>query len=256
MDSVVLNKNTVRRYSAATPLGRIENTDYFAIMCHEIGTPLAAIIGLSHILTSTEATSHQKKECEEMLRVSANMLQALVKNMLVAAKVEAGMISLEYTKFDLRKLVCEAVHILSLRALEKNLDLEVDIESGLTQQWVGDPLHIQQILVNLLSNAIKFTDTGKVTVCVCEKVDQAGNDYIQITVTDTGIGISENTCGRLFSKYAQESAGNSRKYGGTGLGLFISQELAQLMRGNITVTSVLGVGSSFLVTLPIQKANT
>lgn len=230
------------------------DADYLAIMCHEIGTPLASIIGLSHILTNIECSAEKKEECAEMLRDSSNTLMALIKNMLDTAKMNAGKIEIEKIDFDLAQVVQEAVQVIAIKAAEKGLTLHVHIADDLPQKLVGDPLRIRQILLNLLSNAVKFTATGNVTLYVNGIVDCDGNDQLRITVVDTGIGISEESLKKIFDKYTQANSSISREYGGTGLGLSISQDLAHLMHGDIAVKSWPGIGSHFIVTLPLTKS--
>jgi len=233
---------------------RFEDADYLSIMCHEIGTPLTSIIGLSHILSDIECSSQKKTQCAEMLRDSANMLMELMKNMLDSSRIDAGMIEIEDIDFDLVKVVQEAVHIMATKAAEKGLDLQVHITNRLPPYWVGDPLRIRQILLNLLSNAVKFTEKGQVSLTVNSKRDAHGNDQLCITVADTGMGMTKDSLKKIFNKYTQANASISRKHGGTGLGLSISQDLAHLMHGNIAVESWPGMGSHFIVTLPLQKA--
>jgi len=240
--------------SAGIPRSRFEDADYLAIMCHEIGTPLTSIIGLSHILSDRECSPEKKSKCAEMLRDSSNMLMELMRNMLDSSKLDAGMIEIEDIDFDLVKVVQEAVHIIATKAAEKGLDLYVHITNRVPPQWVGDPLRIRQILLNLLSNAVKFTERGKISLYVNAKFDRHGNNQLCITVADTGMGISKESLKKIFSKYTQANAGISRKHGGTGLGLSISQDLAHRMHGDIAVKSWPGMGSHFIVTLPLHKA--
>lgn len=234
---------------------RFEEADYLAIMCHEIATPLNAIIGLSYILANVECSPQKKNECGEMLRDSSNMIMELLKNMLEHSRIDAGMTEVENIAFDLTKVVQEAVHIIAVKASEKGLDLNVHIANELPTQCIGDPLRIRQILLNLLNNAIKFTEKGQVSLDVNKTTNMHGNDQLCITVADTGIGIKEEFIEKIFDKYTQADSSVSRKYGGTGLGLSISQELARLMQGSIAVKSWLGIGSHFIVTLPLQSAS-
>jgi signal transduction histidine kinase len=239
---------------AKAPRSRFEDVGYLDFMCHEIGTPLSAIIGLSHILTNVDCSIEKKKECAEMLRNSSSMLMGLMKNMLDTSKIEAGMIKIESIDFDLLKVVQEAVQIVSLKAAEKGLDLKVNIEDGFPKQYLGDPLRMCQILVNLLSNAIKFTEKGAITISVSTKLELNGRNQLCIAVSDTGIGMSEDELANIFSKYTQANSTISRKYGGTGLGLSICRDLAQLMQGDVSVESQLNVGSVFTLTLPLKKS--
>lgn len=237
----------------ANPRSRFGDADYLAMLCHEIGTPLSAIVGLSHILCNVECAPQKKMECAEMLRDSSAMLMGLMQNMLDSSKMSAGMINIEHIDFNLVNVVQEVVHIMAMKAKDKGLDLCVYSADELHMQWRGDPLRIRQILVNLVSNAIKFTAKGHVALYVNAQIGQDGGDQLCITVVDTGIGISEEAIEKIFGKYTQAYPGISREYGGTGLGLAISQDLAHLMQGNLAVKSWLGVGSHFTLTLPLQK---
>jgi len=241
-------------FATEAPRSRFNDSDYLAVMCHEIGTPLTAIVGLSQILANMECSHQKKKECAEMLSNSSNMLMGLMKNILDSSKMEAGKITIEYIDFDPATVAQEAVHIVAAKALEKGLRLHVHIEDEFPSQYIGDPLRIRQILVNLLSNAVKFTEKGHVALNMDTRIDQNGNDQICITVEDTGIGMSEEQQKKIFDKYEQAHSSISRNYGGSGLGLSISQDLAYLMYGDITVKSCPNSGTRFTVTLPLQKS--
>jgi len=236
------------------PSSKFEDAEYLAVVCHEIGTPLTSIIGLSHVLSDVECSPQKKKECAEMLRDSSTMLMDLMKNMLDSSRLNAGMTEIEELDFDPVKVVQEAVHIIATRAAEKGLDLYVHITDGFPMQCIGDPLRIRQILLNLLSNAVKFTERGHVALYVNAKRDEHGNDQLCVTVADTGIGMCKESLKKIFGKYTQARASVNRKYGGTGLGLSISQKLAHLMHGDITVKSWPGMCSHFIVTLPLKIA--
>lgn len=229
------------------PLARnskFNDADYLACMCHEIGTPLAAIVGLSHILANVDCSPDKKKECAVMLNESSAMLMGLMKNMLDSSKLEAGMIEIENIEFDLAKVVREVAHIITPKAEAKGLNLYVHI-GQVPATMTGDPLRIQQIVINLLSNAVKFTDAGDIRLDVQALPDTNVGYRVRIAVTDTGIGMEPQQLARIFDKYAQADSTTARKYGGTGLGLTISRELAQMMGGDILVESTPGKGSCF-----------
>lgn len=250
--------NKIKEFPGIFPVracrSKLKTADYLAVMCHEIGTPLTSIIGLSHILSDADCPPQKKAQCAEMLRESSNMLMELMRNMLDSSKIDAGMIEIENIHFDLVRLVQEAGHIIAIKAAEKGIDLKVHIAHQLPAHWIGDPLRIRQILLNLLSNAVKFTEKGQVSLCVDAKLDMHGNHQLCITVADTGIGMGKDALEKIFCKYTQAHSSVSREYGGTGLGLSISQDLARLMHGNIAVKSWPGMGSHFIMTLPLQKA--
>ncbi len=230
------------------------DADYLATLCHEIRTPLATIVGLSDILSNAECNPRRQSECAGMLRDSSHMLMALLNDLLDSSRLEAGRMEIEHTCFNLAEVVQEAVHIITLPAKEKGLELYTHIGSGLPMELVGDPLRIRQILLNLLSNAVKFTTTGQVALYVTAKPVLNGHYCpVSITVADSGAGMSKAEIEKIFEKYVQANASVSRKHGGTGLGLSISRNLAHLMHGDITVKSWPGIGSHFIVTLPLEK---
>ncbi len=191
-----------------------------------------------------------------MLLDSSNMLTELLNELLDTFKIDNEKMDLEHVVFDLAQVLEEAKNIITVRAKEKGLDIHMRIGKRLPILYVGDPLRIRQILVNLLSNAVKFTSRGTISIHLTEQKGASGYSQVSITVADSGIGINKETLSRIFDKYRQGNASISRQYGGTGLGLFISQELAHLMNGHITVKSWPGMGSHFILTLPLQKAST
>jgi signal transduction histidine kinase len=237
------------------PLARhskLNDADYLAVMCHEIGTPLTAIVGLSHIIANVDCSADKKKECAVMLNESSAMLIGLMKNMLDSSRLDAGMIEIENIAFDLSKVVREVAHIIAPKAEAKGLNLYVHI-GQMPAIMTGDPLRIQQIVINLLSNAIKFTAVGDIHLEAQALPDTKGAYHVRMTVTDTGIGMEPQQAARIFDKYAQADSTTARKYGGTGLGLTISRELAQMMGGDILVESTPGKGSRFTALLRLQQ---
>lgn len=255
MQSAQNNKLFSNVIPAATSHSKLNDADYLAVMCHEIGTPLTAIVGLTHIISSVECSHQKKRECAEMLRDSSLMLMDLLKDLLDSSKLESGRMEIEHTRFSLTKVIEEVVHIATFKAEQKGLPLHVHIGGGLPNELIGDPLRIRQIALNLLINAIKFTHTGQVSLYVNASGESSRYCTVSITVADGGNGMSESEIAKIFDKYAQANASVSRNYGGTGLGLSISQDLAHLMHGNITVKSWPGIGSHFIVTLPLQKVS-
>ena len=234
---------------------RFEDTDYLAMIYHEIGTPLTAILGISHILANVECNQKRRSECNDVLRDSSNMLMGLMSNMLDSSKLHTGSMDLEHTVFDLCKVMDEAKNITTVKAAEKGLILNMHIDKPYPTMFLGDPLRIRQILINLLGNAVKFTSTGMISVHMTQGVTQSGYSRICITVADTGIGIEKDQLGKIFGKCAQAHPGIRQSYGGSGLGLFISRQLAHLMNGDINVKSTPGKGSQFTVAIPLQMAS-
>lgn len=231
---------------------------YFACMCHEIRTPLTAILGVSQILLSPLCPPEKQGQCVEALRDSALMLKELIDDMLDNSRLEAGMMELEPAPFDFTRIVHEAIHIVTPKAEEKGLHLYAHV-ARIPTMLVGDAMRIRQIALNLLSNAVKFTDHGYIRLDAQAVADIDGGWSLRFAVTDTGIGIAPECQERIFDKYAQAELSTSRKYGGTGLGLTISRELARMMDGDIMVESAQGKGSRFTALLrlagvePVQQ---
>lgn len=227
-------------------------SDFLAKMSHEIRTPLNAILGVGDILSTTKLDKEQY-HCLEIFKRSAVTLNNLVNDILDLSKIEAGKIDLVLMPFSLNNLISSCTSIMDFRASQKGLLFTVKVESD-HDHFVGDEGRIRQILLNLLSNAIKFTEKGEIKFFV--KVLREENKYnISFKVNDTGKGISKENVGKLFVNYQQENSTISKEFGGTGLGLSLSKELARIMGGDIEIRSELGIGSEFefFVSLPIAE---
>jgi two-component system sensor histidine kinase/response regulator len=244
---------TVIMTCAGRQKSKLDEAHYMNTMCHEIRTPLAAIIGITQLLAMKMCTPDKHDQCIEMLSDSAKMLKSLLDDMLDSSKICSGMMGIESVEFDLSKIINEIANIAAIQATEKAVGISVNFGNDLPIVLMGDPLRIRQILLNLLSNAIKFTDKGYVSLYVNATADLFGAYQVSITVADTGIGMKEDQLERIFEEYTQATTGTSRTYGGTGLGLSISRQLARLMHGDITVKSWPNMGSQFTITLPLQK---
>ena len=229
---------------------------FLANMSHEIRTPLNAIIGMTHLSLRDADLSGKQRDYLEKIRTAARSLLGLINDILDLSKVEADMIELEDAVFSLRETMKNLLSIHQDGADSKGLGLALDYPDGVPEHFIGDPLRISQVVNNIISNAIKFTSRGGITVCVsCEEPnlsecrDDAGYSRIRISVTDTGIGIAEDVLGTLFQPFTQADASISRQFGGTGLGLAISRKLVELLGGEFTVTSTVGVGTTFSFTM-------
>lgn len=226
--------------------------DFLATMSHEIRTPINGVIGLSRMLGAEPLPPRQARYVG-LIDSCAKTLLALVDNVLDFSKIEAGQMGLERAQTNLHALLRETCDIFEARAADKGLRFGFSTEHGLPAWIVTDPLRLRQILLNLLGNALKFTERGEIALCV--RLDREdGFERLQLGVRDSGIGMTPEQQARLFQRFAQADVATSRKFKGTGLGLAISRQLAQLMGGDIGVTSAPGAGSTFTVTVPLERA--
>ena len=231
----------------------LAKSEFLANMSHEIRTPMNAVIGLAHLLSMSRPLSPKQTEFIRTLQVSAASLMELINDLLDIAKIESHHIQIEHVAFDLDALVAEVVRLTERPARDKGLKFDVLTRVGDRRPLLGDPTKIRQILTNLCSNAVKFTESGGVRVAVSCYPGEAG-EMLEIAVSDSGIGIEAHKLDTIFDKFSQADSSTSRRYGGTGLGLAISRSLTEILKGTLTVVSAPGVGSTFTVRLPIERA--
>jgi signal transduction histidine kinase len=238
--------------AAKANAANIAKSEFLANMSHEIRTPMNAIIGLSNILSRSGPLTDKQREFVETLQQSGESLLMLINDLLDIAKIEASGIEIEAIPLDFKVLLEEITSMMSLRIEEKGLSFAVDTSAIGKMTFIGDPTRVRQIITNLCSNAVKFTDHGSIRIDL-EIIEQTEEICtLAICIKDTGLGIAPEKVDKIFEKFTQADNTISRKFGGTGLGLAISKTLAEIMGGNITVSSTVGIGSKFTVTLPLK----
>jgi len=225
-------------------------SDFLAKMTHEIRTPMNGVLGMLEILHKTKMTKTQKHYAE-IAQKSAKGLVAIINDILDFSKIEAGKLTLTDETFCLRELFVDTGGMLSFIASEKDLDLILKVQRDLPAQVISDPLRLKQILINLIGNAIKFTERGHVKVSVSCRTIAGDHVELHFSVEDTGDGISEEEQNDLFTEFTQVDSVSTRKGGGTGLGLAISKQLVELMGGEISLSSTVGIGTIFSFTIPV-----
>ena len=221
---------------------------FLATMSHEIRTPMNGVLGMASLLAETSLTAEQQ-DYTDTIRSSGDALLTVINDILDYSKIESGNMELDNHPFDLRQCVEEVMDVFSAKAAQKNLDLLYQIDHQIPTQIIGDSHRLRQVLLNLISNAMKFTSQGEIFLGIDLLTIDSQQLELAFQIRDTGIGIPPDKLPRLFKSFSQVDSSTTRKYGGTGLGLVISERLVKLMNGAISIKSEPGVGTTFSFTI-------
>lgn len=228
----------------------VAKNEFFACISHELRTPLTAILGYADLLSdeiNPDVAPKPSDDYVETIRRNGIHLLKVIDDVLDMAKIESGKLNVERIQVDLQSLVCDVMVLMRARADEKHLKLQLVFETDVPKYISTDPVRLRQILLNLLGNAIKFTEVGKVSLIL--SMSSSLNELLKFEVVDSGIGMTSGQLARLFQAFTQADSSTTRKFGGSGLGLMISKNLAQLLGGDVSVASVPGRGSKFCVSI-------
>ncbi len=238
---------SLRRMNQKLVQASAAKSAFLANISHEIRTPLNGILGLAQAISADQLAPEQAERVEVLKRSGMGLL-AILNDLLDLAKIEAGRMTIEAAPFSPEEVLTASRNAIWATAEAKGITVETVIEPAARGIYQGDGTRLRQIIDNLVSNAVKFTQTGSVHVSLARNSDQ-----LVLTVKDTGIGMTPEAASRIFSRFEQADSSTTRRFGGTGLGLSICAELVKAMKGEITVSSTVGKGSTFVVTLPLER---
>jgi two-component system sensor histidine kinase/response regulator len=241
-----------RTRATAEAANRIKS-EFLANMSHELRTPLNGILSMAEMALDTDSTS-ELREYLSMLKASADSLLTVINDILDFSKIEAGKLDFEPIEFNIRSNAEASMKSLAIRAHAKDLELNCRVRPEVPKVVLGDPRRLRQIIVNLVGNAIKFTERGEVTLDVQVESAEPGSSLLHFTVADSGIGIPQEKQTKIFDAFTQADGSTARRYGGSGLGLTLSQQLVEMFGGRLWLESVVGKGSTFHFTARFEVA--
>ncbi len=224
-------------------------SEFLANMSHELRTPLTAILGFADLLREDNLPAEALREYVRTIRSNGEHLLTVINDILDISKIESGKMTLEKTPCRIGRVLSEVESLMGVRAREAGVDLRLAIDPNVPACILTDPVRFRQVLLNLVGNAIKFTPNGRVSIAAIAMPPDGNHSCVRVEVIDTGVGMTQDQMDRLFNPFVQADSSTTRKFGGTGLGLAISRKLARMLGGDVTVTSQIGEGSTFVFTL-------